>query len=183
MIFASGTGSNAENLIRHFRKTKEAEVALLVANRSCGAVAKAVMLDVPVLILDHKAYFRDPKFISFLKKLGPDLLVLAGFLLLVPKEILNAFPGKVINIHPALLPKYGGKGMYGNHVHQAVIAAGEKESGITIHEVNEKFDEGKILFQAKCALEPGETPESLGGKIHVLEYRHFPEIVSSLLRK
>lgn len=181
MIFASGEGTNAEQLIQHFRKNKKAEVLWVITNRLCGAVKRALHSDVPVLILDRRDFFRDPKFIRFVQKQQPDLLVLAGFLLLVPTELISAFPGKIINIHPALLPKYGGKGMYGKNIHDAVMAAGEKESGITIHEVNEKFDEGKILFQATCAVEPGDSPETLGDRIHALEYLHFPAQIEKIL--
>ena len=144
-------------------------------------MSKALLSEVPVLILDRAAFFKDPKFITYLQKMNPDLIVLAGFLLLLPTELIRAFPDKIINIHPALLPKFGGKGMYGRHVHQAVIDAGEKESGISIHYVNEKFDEGKIVFQMKCEVGLHETAETLAEKVRELEHKHFPAEIEKLL--
>lgn len=183
VIFASGEGTNANRIMEHFCCNDIAKVILLVTNRPCGAVSKALFHSVPVIILDRLGFFRDPRFIKYLKDEGTDLIVLAGFLWLVPPALLQAFPGKVINIHPALLPKFGGRGMYGKKVHEAVIRAGEKESGISIHEVNEHFDEGKILFQSKCTVDPGETADSLAKKIHELEYQHFPGVISGILSR
>jgi phosphoribosylglycinamide formyltransferase-1 len=181
-IFASGSGTNAENIIRYFQKNKRADLALVVAsNADKGAAKRAVLLGVPTLVLAAKKHFSDKRFCDFLVKEKIDLIILAGFLFLIPEDIIRAFPNKIINIHPALLPKYGGKGMYGNKVHQAVINNKEKESGITIHYVNEKYDEGEIIFQAKCEVSATDTPETLAQKIHQLEYAHFPVVIEKLL--
>jgi len=181
-IFASGEGSNALNIVRHFKESGTARVVLLVSNKvNAPVLAKAVMEDVSLMILGKKEYFEDPAFANFLQKQNIDLIVLAGFLWLVPPALINAFPNKIVNIHPALLPAHGGKGMYGSKVHQAIIASGAKESGITIHYVNEHFDEGKIIFQAKCSVSEDETPGSLALKIHGLEHENYPNVIGSLL--
>jgi phosphoribosylglycinamide formyltransferase-1 len=137
---------------------------------------------VPVLLIEKERFFRGDTYLPELKQYGVDFIVLAGFLWKIPVALINAYPNRMINIHPALLPKYGGKGMYGMKVHEAVLLAGEKESGITIHYVNEHFDEGEHIFQASCAIEAHDTPESLAAKVHALEHRHFPEELVKLLR-
>ncbi len=180
-IFASGKGTNAENIIRHFEGKGKAKVTLLVANKACPAVEKAVLLNVPVLILDRPAFYGEEGFIRKLHAGRVELIVLAGFLQLIPPDLIKAFPKRIINIHPALLPKFGGKGMYGKHVHEAVIAAKEKESGISIHLVNEKFDAGTIIFQAKCSVNPADTSGSLAASVGVLERLHYPVQIEKYL--
>ncbi|APU68214.1 MAG: phosphoribosylglycinamide formyltransferase [Bacteroidota bacterium] len=184
VIFASGNGTNAENIIKHFQKSEKAEVVALFSNRrSAGALKKAHDLNVKALHFDKEAIYHSHEVLNVLRDMKPDLIVLAGFLWLMPKRILQQFSNKVINIHPALLPAYGGKGMYGSRVHEAVIANKEKESGISIHYVNDQYDEGRIIFQARTQLDNTDTPDSLAQKIHELEYRHFPEVIEELLEK
>ena len=182
VIFASGSGTNAENIIKHFQKSENIEVVAVLSNRrSAGVLKKAHDLGVKSLLFDKEALYHTNDILNILKDMKPDLIVLAGFLWLFPSKIIKEFPDKIINIHPALLPKYGGKGMYGAKVHESIIANKEKESGISIHYVNEKYDEGNIIFQATTSIENHDTPESLAGKIHELEYRHFPEVIQQLL--
>lgn len=184
VIFASGSGTNAENIIKHFQTTSNIEVTAVLSNRrSAGALKKAHDLNVKALLFDHDALYNSHEILNVLKDINPDLIVLAGFLWLMPYNILEEFEDRIINIHPALLPKYGGKGMYGSKVHEAVIQNREKESGISIHYVNTKYDEGRLIFQATTPVEPHDTPESLADKIHKLEYRHFPEIIQQLLEE
>jgi phosphoribosylglycinamide formyltransferase 1 len=181
-ILASGEGSNALRIIEHFRGSSKAKVALVISSKGeAPVVGKAMMADVPVMVLGNKKDFQKPAFTEFLKKQKIDLIVLAGFLYLLPDHLIKAFPNKILNIHPALLPKHGGKGMYGHKVHEAVLGAKESESGISIHYVNERFDEGEVIFQAKCTVEPGDTPDSLAKKIHALEHEHFPKVIESLV--
>lgn len=181
-IFASGEGTNALNIIHHFKNSKKVNVALVVSNRDDAPVLmKAVAENVPVLFLRNKEYFTTIECTEIFKKEKIDLIVLAGFLWLVPTTLIRAFPNKIVNIHPALLPKYGGKGMYGINVHKAVLENKEKESGISIHYVIEKFDEGKIIFQARCAISPNETSVSLSKKIQALEHEHYPKVIENLL--
>ncbi|MUP45037.1 phosphoribosylglycinamide formyltransferase [Gramella sp. BOM4] len=184
VIFASGSGTNAENIIKYFQKNDQIEVvALLSNNRSAGALKKAHRLNVKALLFDREAFYESHEVLNVLKDIKPDLIVLAGFLWLMPSNIIRDFPNKIINIHPALLPNYGGKGMYGNRVHEAVIANSEKESGISIHYVNKEYDEGQIIFQKTLPINKQDTPESLAERIHELEYRHFPEVIEDLLNK
>lgn len=182
VIFASGSGTNAENIIKHFQDADNIEVSAVLSNRrSAGALKKAHRLNVKALLFDREALYNSHEILNVLRDINPDLIVLAGFLWLMPSNILDEFQGRIINIHPALLPKYGGKGMYGARVHEAVIENREKESGITIHYVNSKYDEGKIIFQATTPVAEEDTPDSLAGKIHKLEYRYFPEVIQQLL--
>ena len=184
VIFASGSGTNAENIIRYFQNSPLAKVEAVFCNRSNAPVLKkAHKLQVKALHFDRDAFFHSNEVLHVLKDIKPDLIVLAGFLWMVPKNILQAFPNKIINIHPALLPAYGGKGMYGSVVHESVIANKEKESGISIHYVNEKYDEGEIIFQAKTQIDNNDTPDMLAQKIHKLEYRHYPEVIEKILQK
>lgn len=181
-IFASGTGSNAEKIIEYFEGNDRIQVALVVCNKPTAGVLKiAEKHGISSILIEKTAFFSQNSCVEVLKAHQIDFIVLAGFLWKVPDALVNAYRGKIVNIHPALLPKYGGKGMYGMHVHEAVIQAGETESGITIHHVNEHYDEGNIIFQAKCPIEPGDTPEILAQKIHVLEHRHFPVVIAELL--
>lgn len=183
-IFASGSGTNAENLIRYFRTNPAGRVKLVLSNRPDAYVIKrARTFDIESVVFNREQFYQSEEVVALLKEKGIDFVVLAGFLWLVPGNLLEAFEGKVVNIHPALLPRYGGKGMYGQRVHEAVIASGDVESGITIHHVDSGYDEGGVIFQATCAIEPGETPESLAAKVHVLEYEHFPVVVENLLHK
>jgi formyltetrahydrofolate-dependent phosphoribosylglycinamide formyltransferase len=183
-IFASGTGTNAEKIIAHVKNHASIHIRLIVCNKpGAGVIGIAANNDIPVLMIEKERFFRGDAYLPQLKESGINFIVLAGFLWKVPDALVAAYPNKIINIHPALLPKYGGKGMYGMRVHEAVIAAGEKESGITIHYVNEHFDEGAPIFQASCPVEPGETPESLAKKIHLLEHSHFPQVVVETIQK
>lgn len=183
ILFASGRGSNVQAVIDFFAGKGKAEVALIVCNNpEAGVLDIAARHHIPVRLTDRKS-FKEPEFVDLLKSYNPSLLVLAGFLWKVPETIVKGFPGKIINVHPALLPKYGGKGMYGAHVHQAVVAAEEKESGITIHFVNEHYDEGATILQAHCSLIPEDNHETLAEKIHQLEHYFFPRTIEFLLDK
>jgi phosphoribosylglycinamide formyltransferase-1 len=183
-IFASGSGSNAQKIMEHFKRNSEAEVVLILTNNPQAYVLqRADNFEIPSHIFTRDEFYKTDNIIKLLKNLQVDLIVLAGFLWLVPENLLKAFPNKIINLHPALLPKYGGKGMYGDHVHNAVLAAREEESGITIHFVNEKFDEGEILHQSRFKIEPGDTLEVIKFKGQQLEHQHFPRVIESLLRK
>ena len=181
-IFASGSGTNMERIASFFAENRNVEVSLVVCNNPiAGVIQRAERLGIPVEMIDRKSFYDTDSLTQKLKFLKIDLVVLAGFLWLVPNHLLKTFPDRIINIHPALLPSYGGKGMYGEKVHQAVIAAKERFSGITIHYVNEQYDEGAVIFQQKIELAPDETPESLASRIHELEYRHFPQVIDRLL--
>ncbi|HQG55664.1 MAG TPA: phosphoribosylglycinamide formyltransferase [Bacteroidales bacterium] len=181
-IFASGSGSNAENIIRYFNDKKNAKVALVLSNKPDAYVIKrAEKLNVPVKVFNREDFYNSNNVLDTLISYNIDFIVLAGFLWLVPENILRHYKRRIVNIHPALLPLYGGKGMYGDRVHRAVIESGDSESGITIHYVDEKYDNGDIIFQARCRVEPGETPESLAAKIHELEYKYYPQIIEKLI--
>lgn len=177
-IFASGSGSNAENIINYFKGNEDICVALLLTNNSeAGVIKRAKKLNVPILIFTKKNFNESSQIIDILINQKIDWIILAGFLWLVPSPMISAFPNKIINIHPALLPKYGGKGMWGHFVHEAVVSNKEIESGITIHLVNEKYDEGEILFQAKCDILESDTALEVANKIHELEQQYFPSII------
>lgn len=183
-IFASGSGTNAENIIQYFQQKRDAKhkVKLVLSNKKQAKVHERVKsLNVSSVTFSRDDFYNSGAVIDLLKEHEIDFIVLAGFLWLVPQNLIHSFQGKIVNIHPALLPKYGGKGMYGDFVHKAVIEAGEKESGITIHWVNEKYDEGNIISQVKCEVTKNDTPESLAQKIHQLEYEHFPKVVEQVL--
>ncbi len=180
-ILASGTGTNAEHMIRYFAGSSTVNIVVVLTNNpNAGVIHRAEKLRVPVEILSGQA-FRSGEASKLLRQYRVDFVVLAGFLLLVPNDMLQAFPQRIINIHPSLLPKYGGKGMYGSHVHEAVIAAGESESGITIHYVDEHYDKGGVILQVKCPVLSGDTPDMLANRIHQLEYEYFPKVVEELL--
>jgi phosphoribosylglycinamide formyltransferase-1 len=184
-IFASGAGSNAKNLIKAADKGKKNkisyEVAMVVCNKpGAGVIDVANEHGIPVLMLEKEKFFRGDGYTGELRAAGIELIVLAGFLWKLPAVLIRAYPRKIINIHPALLPRYGGKGMYGMHVHESVITNKDKESGITIHFVDELYDHGQPILQVKCTVEESDTPESLAKKIHGLEYRHFPPTVALL---
>ncbi len=183
-IFASGSGSNAENIIQYFAQKPQFCVKSVFCNvPDAYVLERAKKYNVPTLVF-NRSELRDPeKMLHQLQADGIDFIILAGFLWLMPACITAAFPNRIINIHPALLPAYGGKGMYGHHVHEAVIAAGEKESGITIHYVNDHYDQGAIIFQAKCPVLPTDTPDDLAARVHELEYRYFPQIIEETILK
>lgn len=174
-IFASGSGTNAENIIRHFQKHETIQVVLVLSNKADAFVLeRAKKLDVPSKVFDRRQFRESGEVLVWLKEEKITHIVLAGFMWLMPVDIIKNFPNRIINIHPALLPKYGGKGMYGQYVHEAVKKAQEMESGITIHLVNDKYDDGRILFQASCALSTTDTPRQIADKVHALEYAHYP---------
>ncbi len=177
-ILASGSGSNAENLIRYFAGHPDIQVVLVLSNRKDAFVLeRAKNLNVPAVVFNKDEFYHSDKVLAVLREHKVTHIVLAGFLWLVPASMINAFPERIVNIHPALLPKYGGKGMYGMHVHEAVVANKETETGITIHTVNAEYDRGNMLFQSRCAVLPADTPEAVAAKVHELEYRYFPEII------
>jgi len=181
-IFASGAGSNAQNIINYFRNKPLMQVATIVCNKpGAGVVQIAEKEGIPLLLIGREEFFRGHAYVPQLRSLNVDFIVLAGFLWKVPQALIDAYRGRIVNIHPALLPKYGGKGMYGNYVHEAVLAAGETESGITIHFVDEHYDHGDVIFQARCGVLPGDTPELLARRIHELEYQHYPRVIESVL--
>lgn len=181
-IFASGTGSNAERFMEHFKDSNTVQIALVLSNNTgAGVLEKAHVRNVPSVVVSNKEAASGNFMCSLMDSNGIDFIVLAGYMRLIPVELTRAFDCKMVNIHPALLPKYGGKGMYGGHVHEAVIASQEKESGITIHFVNEVYDDGEVLFQAKCDVMPNDDADSLAQKIHQLEHQHYPEVVEKLL--
>ncbi len=177
-VFASGSGTNAQRIIEHFAGHPQVRVVLVLSNKKEARVLeRARKLEVPTFVFDRHMFYNTSKIEDMLHEQRVDLIVLAGFLWLIPASLLEAWPARIINIHPALLPKYGGKGMYGMNVHRAVLEAGEKESGITVHLVNEVYDRGRILFQARCRIAEDESPESLAGKVHQLEHAHFPRVI------
>lgn len=180
-VFVSGGGTNLQRIAEYFAPNQDVEIACVVSNnKDAYANQPAKNLGIPLLLVE-KTYFTGDLFVERMKSLDIDLIVLAGFLWLIPQRLIEAFPNKIINIHPALLPKYGGKGFYGHHVHEAVVAAHEKESGITVHYVNEHYDSGNIIFQAKVALSETDTPDDVAAKIHVLEQENFPLVIEKLL--
>ncbi len=182
-IFASGSGSNAEKIAEYFANRSDIEISLILSNNpQAGVIARARRLGIPVVLFDRKTFYESNRIVEILQNQRIDLVVLAGFMMLIPETMVQAFPNQIINIHPALLPKYGGKGMYGHFVHEAVVAAKESESGITIHYVNERYDEGAIIFQASCPVVSTDTPEDVAKKVQALEHKHYPEVVEQLLR-
>ena len=183
VIFASGSGTNAENIAVHFSKSRFAEVACIFSNNENAKVLERAKKHNISSEVFSKEDFSGDKVLQKLKNIQPDWIVLAGFLLKFPENIIQSFPDKIINIHPALLPKFGGKGMYGMNVHRAVIENKEVETGITIHFVNENYDEGNIIFQKSVPLSTDETPESVAAKVHELEQRFFPEIIEKLINQ
>lgn len=184
-IFASGSGTNAQRITEYFRERPGfISVDLILSNRKDAFVLeRAKNLGVPSKTFSRQEFYESNLIPDLLKQYAIDYVVLAGFLWLVPDSVLNAFPDKILNIHPALLPAYGGKGMFGMRVHEAVISHHDKESGITVHIVNSRYDEGNILFQTKCTISETETPESLAQKIHGLEYEYFPRVIEHYILK
>lgn len=179
-IFASGSGTNAEQIIGHFKDHPIGEIALILSNNSEAYVLeRARNHNIPYFVFNRDDFYKSEKVDQALKLNNIDFIVLAGFMWLVPARFIKQYSRRMVNIHPALLPKYGGKGMYGMHVHEAVVKNKEKESGITIHWVNEIYDDGQIIFQARCDVAPGDTPENVAEKIHKLEYAHYPKVVEA----
>ena len=183
-IFASGSGSNAQKIMEHFKNHNDAEIVIVLTNNpEAYVLQRADNFEIPTHVFGRKEFYETNKVVDLLKKLETDLIVLAGFLWLVPDNLLKAFPNKVINIHPALLPKYGGKGMYGDRVHRTIIENKEEESGITIHFVNENFDEGEIIHQSRFRIEEDDDLETIKFKGQQLEHLHYPRVVEQLLKK
>ena len=183
-IFASGSGSNAENIVRYFKSHPSISVSLILTNKADAfVIERARKLDIPSMVFSKKEMNETNLVLNLLKENKIDWIILAGFLLKVPDNIIAAFPDRILNIHPALLPKYGGKGMYGSRVHEAVVAAGEKESGITIHLVNDHYDEGQIVFQASCPVLASDSADDVAAKVHALEYEHFPKVIEETINE
>lgn len=183
-IFASGTGSNAKKIVEHFEGSSEVRVSLILSNRKDAPVLQfAAEKGIPSMLLTRNSFYESRNFLSVLETKAIDLIILAGFLWLVPVYLIHAYENRILNIHPALLPKFGGKGMYGHHVHEAVLASGEKESGITIHLIDEEYDQGKTLFQARCTVEKADTPETLARKVQQLEHLYFPQVIDQYIRE
>lgn len=183
-IFASGSGSNAENLMEYFAENKTVDILLILSNKPDAFLhERAKRFEVPSMSFTKTELYETDLILSILEEKKIDLIVLAGFLLKVPANLIAAYPNRIINIHPALLPKYGGKGMYGHFVHEAVVANKEKESGITIHYVNENYDEGNIIFQARCEVLPTDSADDVAEKVLQLEHLHFPKVVEQFIEK
>lgn len=183
-VFVSGSGTNCENIIRYFADSDTARVALVVSNKADAyALVRAGRLGVPTAVLSKSELSDEQKVNALMDAYGIGFVVLAGFLLMVPDFLIRRYGNRMVNIHPALLPKYGGKGMYGHHVHEAVKAAGETESGITIHYVNDVCDGGSIIFQARTPISPSDTPDDIAAKIHELEQAHYPRVIEETIRR
>jgi len=183
VLFASGSGSNVENIVRHFQDKPNVTIASVLTNkRDAKVLDRCNYMNVSGLYFNKIAFYTTDCVLDILKSQNPDLIVLAGFLWKVPQKIVDSFPNKIVNIHPALLPKYGGKGMYGNHVHQAVKDNEESETGITIHYVNENYDEGGVILQERTKVLPEDSVETIAQKVHELEYEHFPKTIAKLLK-
>ncbi len=181
-LFASGSGTNAENLIKTFKENKKIEISVIFSNnKDAYVIQRAINHNIKYHIFSRPDFYQSKKVLEILQNNKIDFIVLAGFLWLIPDYLIDAYPDRIINIHPALLPKYGGKGMYGMNVHESVIKNNETESGITIHYVNKEYDKGSIIFQAKCPVLPTDTPEDVAKKVHELEYMHFPKIIEQVL--
>ena len=181
-IFASGTGTNAQKIIDHFASSSSVKIVLIACNKpGAGALSIAKKENIPSLLIEKEVFFNGGHYLAELQHNKIDLIILAGFLWKIPEQLIKAYPKKIINIHPALLPKHGGRGMYGHFVHDAVIANREKESGISIHYVDEVYDHGEIIFQAKCTVEENDTAATLADKVHVLEHTHYPPVVEKII--
>ena len=177
-VLASGSGTNAEEIFRHFQHHPLVDVALLLSNNpQAYALERAKKFAIPTAVFTRQEFREEALVMQWLTEKKVTHIILAGFLWLIPDYLINHFPHRIINIHPALLPKFGGKGMYGMKVHESVKTSGEYETGISIHEVNEKYDEGKIIFQASCPVQPDDTPDTIAKKVHALEYEHYPKVI------
>jgi phosphoribosylglycinamide formyltransferase-1 len=183
-VFASGTGSNAAKLIDYFKDSPVARVALVVCNKpTAGVLTIAEKAGIPSILIEKEQFFRGDAYLPQLREAGIGFIVLAGFLWKIPHALIDAFPRRIVNIHPALLPKFGGKGMYGQYVHEAVLQAGERETGITVHFVDEHYDSGDIIFQTACPVLESDTAETIAGRIHQLEHAHYPQVVEKVVRE
>lgn len=183
-IFGSGSGTNAENIIQYFKSHSSVEVALVLSNKADAYILERARLhQIPAVAFSKTDFLQDGSILPLLNEYRIDFVVLAGFLLQIPVALIHAYPNKIINIHPALLPKYGGKGMYGDRVHEAVVAAGDNFSGITIHYIDEHYDSGSIIFQATCEVLLTDTPQDVATKVHQLEYLHFPRVIEETIAK
>jgi len=183
-ILASGSGSNAENICNYYSQRPDVEISLIISNKFSAFVhQRAQKLGIKSITLSNSSLCDDETFLNVLNEYQIDFIILAGYLLRIPVDVVRAFHHRIVNIHPALLPKYGGKGMYGDKVHEAVVEAGEKESGITIHFVDENYDEGSIFFQASCPVLENETPNDVAAKVHALEYLHYPAVIDQILKQ
>lgn len=181
-IFASGSGTNAEKLLERFQNHPQAQVALVLTNNSkAGVITRAERFGIPVEVFSRQTLHTTDQVLITLQHHAIDFIVLAGFMLKIPENLTKAFPDRIVNIHPALLPAYGGVGMYGRHVHEAVVAAGETQTGISIHYVNEHYDEGRMILQVSCPVAPDDTPEDVAAKVQQLEHRYYPEVVAELI--
>ena len=181
-IFASGEGTNAQSIINYFKHSDKIKVALIVSNKaSANVLNRAKKENIPTLLISRADFYDTDTTIKALQEAKIDFIVLAGFLWMIPKNLVQAFPNKMVNIHPALLPKYGGKGMYGMNVHTAIVQAGETETGISIHYVNEHYDEGEIIEQHRCTISKNDTAETVAAKIHELEQKHFAKAIEKIL--
>ena len=182
-IFASGSGTNAENIIRHFQNKPQIKVSCICTNRADAYVTERVRpYNIPVLVFSRQDFYETDKIPDYLEENKIDWIILAGFLWLIPANLIEKYTSRIINIHPALLPKYGGKGMFGASVHKAVIENREKQSGITIHFVNNEYDKGNIIFQVACNIDPADTPDTLASRVHALEYEHFPRVIEEVIK-
>lgn len=182
MLFASGSGTNVENIVNAFKTSSTIHVSAVFVNRpDAYVIERAKKLNMEAVVFNREEFSKSDVVLNKLVKYNPDLIVLAGFLWLMPPKLVHRFSGKIINIHPSLLPKYGGKGMYGMRVHEAVVANKEKESGITIHSIDENYDEGSILFQTTCEVLENDSPEDVANKVHALEYEYFPKVIEQIL--
>lgn len=182
-IFASGNGTNAENIIKYFSGNKDIKVKIVMANKADAFVLeRAHRLGIPTLYINREQWADATHILTLLHEQQIDFIVLAGFLARIPDALLHAYPNRIVNIHPSLLPKFGGKGMYGNKVHEAVVTAGETESGITIHYLNEHYDEGQIIAQYRCPVMPNDTPQDVATRVHALEYEYYPKVIEQLLQ-
>jgi phosphoribosylglycinamide formyltransferase-1 len=183
-VFASGAGTNAQKIIDYFKDSALAKVSLVGCNKpGAGVISIAEKKGIPVLLIEKERFFRGDGYVPYLQKEKIDFIVLAGFLWKIPQTLINVYPKRIVNIHPALLPKFGGKGMYGQYVHEAVLNAGEVESGITIHYVDEQYDSGDVIFQTACPVLPGDKPEDIAQRIHQLEHAHYPRVIEAVLKK
>jgi phosphoribosylglycinamide formyltransferase-1 len=183
-IFVSGNGTNCENIIHYFARSSEAKISLVLSNKANAyALVRAERAGIPTEVLPKAEFIQEDLLLNLMKKYHIDFIVLAGFLLLIPEFLIKAYPQKIINIHPALLPKFGGKGMWGYHVHEAVKAAGEKETGMTVHWVNGQYDKGQVIAQYKTSLSPEDTPNDIAAKEHILEIKYFPKVIEKIIKE
>ncbi len=181
-IFASGSGTNAEQIIRHFESHDSIKVSLILSNnKDAYVLERALKHNIPHFVFSRQMFYKEKHVDEVLKLNAINFIVLAGFMWLMPERFVKNYPEKIVNIHPALLPKYGGKGMYGHHVHEAVVNNKEQESGITIHWVNEMYDDGSIIYQARCPVAPDDSPDDVAAKVHQLEYEHYPRIIEKVI--